>query len=55
LFEWIDVPAHEGHPHELTVAFFERLLGRGGNVARLNESGCVGRAFYGTFYGTLKT
>jgi hypothetical protein len=46
LFEWIDMPAHEGHPHELTEASLSEWLGVPGTVEELSESGCYGRAFY---------
>lgn len=46
LFEWIDIPAHEGHPHELTREFLDRATQSQGTVVELNESGCVGRAYY---------
>ena len=40
IFEWIDVPAHPGHPHELTEANLnEWCAGKGGTVT-LNERGC---------------
>lgn len=48
LFEWIDIPPHEGHPHELSSYNLAKWLGVPGNVEDLNESGCVGRAFYAT-------
>lgn len=51
MFEWIGVPAHEGHPHELTEAALNGWLGRAapGYVAQVNERGAVGRAFCGIF------
>lgn len=49
LFEWIDIPAYDGHPHMLTKEGLEEWLGAAGFVTELNESGCVGRAFYGVF------
>lgn len=48
LFEWIDIPAHEGHPHELTKANLDKWIGCDGNVVELAESGCYGRAYYVT-------
>lgn len=50
LFEWIDIPAHDGHPHELTEATLNEWIGREGNVVQLAESGCYGKAYYGVFY-----
>jgi hypothetical protein len=49
MFEWIDIPPYIGHPHMLTQAMLEAALERGGNTVALNESGCYGRAFYGSW------
>lgn len=52
IFEWINVPAHDGHPHELFYTDLIRWLGGDpwlASVSDLNENGCVGRAFYGVF------
>jgi hypothetical protein len=49
LFEWIDIPPHEGHPHMLTADSLTRWLGQAGNIVALAEQGCYGRAFYGVF------
>jgi hypothetical protein len=49
LFEWIDIPAHDGHPHELTEANLDEWIGAKGNVIQLAESGCYGKAYYGVF------
>jgi hypothetical protein len=49
LFEWIDIPAYAGHPHMLTEASLTKWIGQRGQTAQLNESGCVGRAFFGSF------
>jgi hypothetical protein len=49
IFEWIDIPPHPGHPHELTEASLNAWIGGRGATTRLNESGCVGRAYYGVF------
>lgn len=48
-FEWIDIPAHDGHPHELTQANLDQWIGQAGSVVELAESGCYGRAYYGVF------
>ena len=45
LFEWIDIPPHEGHPVMLTKDLLDGWIGNEGLVADLNESGCVGRAY----------
>jgi hypothetical protein len=53
LFEWVDIPAYDGHPHTLTRAELERWLGGGmGWQADIDERGAVGRCFYGVFAGT---
>ena len=49
LFEWIDIPAHDGHPHELTESNLNEWIGAKGNVITLAESGCYGKAYYGVF------
>lgn len=46
IFEWIDIPPHDGHPHELTKANLDKWLGTKGRTIRLAESGCYGRAYY---------
>ena len=45
LFEWIDIPAHEGHPVMLTKELLDEWIGHEGIVCELNESGCVGKAY----------
>ena len=49
LFEWIDIPAHDGHPHELTEKNLNEWIGARGMITTLSESGCYGRAYYGVF------
>lgn len=49
LFEWIDVPAHDGHPHELTEKNLNEWIGSRGMTTYLSESGCFGKAYYGIF------
>ncbi len=49
IFEWIDIPAYDGHPHQLTRESLDEWLGGKGFVVELNESGAVGRAYYGVF------
>ena len=49
IFEWIDIPAHEGHPHELTEESLNSWIGKKGSVIQLNQSGCYGKAYYGVF------
>ncbi len=49
LFEWIEIPAHEGHPHRLRAKDLDCWLGRRGMTGYLNDSNCVGPAYYGVF------
>lgn len=49
IFEWVDIPAYDGHPHTLTKSSLEEWIGRPGFVSQLNERGAVGRAFYGVY------
>lgn len=49
LFEWIDIPPYEGHPHMLTEADLSCWLGGPGHVQELAEGGCFGRSFSGVF------
>lgn len=46
LFEWIDIPAHEGHPQELKETDLNKWLDGEGTTEWLNENGCYGRAYY---------
>lgn len=52
LFEWIDLPAYDGHPHTLSKDALEEWLGQTGFVSEVNEAGAIGRAFYGVFATT---
>lgn len=49
IFEWIDLPPHEGHPQELKEEELNKWLGGTGTTEWLNENGCYGRAYYGVF------
>ena len=49
LFEWIGIPAYEGHPQELQREPLEEWLGAPGFVTEVNQDGAVGTAFYGVF------
>lgn len=46
LFEWVDIPAHDGHPHELTEKSLNEWIGSPGTVVQLAESGCFGKAYF---------
>jgi 2-polyprenyl-3-methyl-5-hydroxy-6-metoxy-1,4-benzoquinol methylase len=46
IFEWVNIPAHEGHPHELTKEKLDGWLGVDGKVTQLDgEMGCSGQAY----------
>jgi len=47
VFEWVDIPAHEGHPHELTVESLNRWAGFEGYRVEVNWHGAVGSAWVG--------
>lgn len=49
IFEWLDIPAHLGHPQELKEADLNKWLDGEGTTEFLNENGCYGRAYYGVF------
>lgn len=56
LFEWINIPPHPGHPHELTSSLFYNILTdvaktKYSSVVNLwdQPSACYGEAFYGVF------
>lgn len=49
IFEWIQVPTDELHGHFLTRENLEEWIGTRGQVARFDESGAVGLAFFGIF------
>lgn len=49
LFEWIGVPAHEGHPHELRADLLDRWLGDLGQVEQMDDGHCVGISYSGVF------
>lgn len=45
LFEWIDIPPHDGHPVMLTKDLLDGWIGKEGITCRLDESGCNGTAY----------
>ena len=49
IFEWINIPAHDGHPHMLTKENLERWIGQRGGTAFLSDNGCFGNCFYGNW------
>jgi hypothetical protein len=46
IFEWVDIPPHDGHPVELTKEKLDEWTGGLGQVITLAESGCFGKAYY---------
>jgi hypothetical protein len=46
IFEWVDIPPHDGHAIELTREKLNKWIGRAGYTLRLAESGCYGNAYY---------
>ncbi len=53
VFEWLDIPPHEGHPWMLTEESMNRWIGAPGKTVQLdNVGGCTGKAYYGVFDGT---
>jgi len=50
IFEWINIPPHEGHPHMLTYENLNQWLGHKGLVGDLNgEGNCHGEFYAGVF------
>ena len=49
IFEWIDIPAYEGHPHVLTKEKLDEWIDGDGYTVHLDTDGAVGRAYYGVF------
>jgi SAM-dependent methyltransferase len=46
IFEWIDIPPHDGHPHELKADLLNEWAGREGRIVELNGANeCYGRAW----------
>ena len=48
IFEWINIPPHEGHPHMLTADKLDEWIGVGlkGRQISLAGNGCYGRAYF---------
>lgn len=46
MFEWINIPPHDGHPHMLTADMLERAAGERGVVKHFHgENECAGTAW----------
>lgn len=54
IFEWVNVPPCEGHPHELTEVGLNDWLGTSGNVVPLSYEGCFGDAYVNVVEGHAK-
>lgn len=51
IFEWLDIPPHDGHPWMLTEKLLNDWIGQVGNTTQLTgNNGCLGKAYYGTFH-----
>lgn len=46
IFEWINIPPHEGHPVELTQAKLDEWTNSRGRITQLGGQGCYGTAYY---------
>jgi hypothetical protein len=50
IFEWIDTPTNEGHPHSLTKELLDGWLHGEGKVEQFTgQYTCTGKAYYGIF------
>ena len=49
IFEWINIPPHQGHPHMLQADQLDQWLGGTGHIEQLNENECEGIAYSGVF------
>jgi hypothetical protein len=52
VFEWLHVDPYPGHPHRLEREQMDEWLEGYGYVAKLDDRGCVGTAYYGVFRGS---
>ena len=49
IFEWVNVPPHDGHPIELTKEKLDQWIGKEGQTIQLAESGCFGKAYFNIY------
>jgi hypothetical protein len=49
IFEWVNIPPHDGHPIELTKEKLDAWIGKEGQTIQLAESGCFGLAYFNTY------
>lgn len=55
VFEWIDTPTNEGHPHALAEELLNDWLGGKGKTEVLNgQNTCYGKCYYGIFLGNAR-
>lgn len=52
VFEWINTPTNEAHPHSLTKKFLDEAFQEEGHTVSLAADGCYGEAYYGVFQWT---
>jgi hypothetical protein len=55
IFEWIEIDPYPGHPHRLSKESLDEWLRAPGYTSKLDESGAVGKAYYGVFSGFSET
>lgn len=52
IFEWLDIPPHEGHPQMLTKTLLDEWLGVQGQTREFdNHFGCTGKAYFAVVPG----
>lgn len=49
IFEWVNIPPHEGHPQMLTKEDLDRWTRGNGTINELNVNGCVGTSYSGVY------
>jgi len=49
IFEWVNMPSEDGHPHILLEKDLNKWLKGQGKVERLNQYPCIGDAYFGIF------
>jgi hypothetical protein len=49
IFEWVEIPPHEGHPQMITKELIDTALGVQGAVVQCSSNGCYGAAYFGCF------
>lgn len=49
IFEWLEIPARQGHPQTLHFDQMNEWLGGTGMCGHINQNGAVGLAYWGAF------